>query len=319
MPAHRAQAPQEREVMSDINHLFASQHGVITRTQALGTGLSSSTIARLLAAGTWQRCHRGVYRHAAVPDSWEANVLAAVYATGGIASHRSAARLHGLDGFGRWTPEVTVRRPGGHRAPEVIVHESTQFDRVDPVIRHGIRCTGIDRTILDLGAVLRLPTLERAAESALRRRLTTWARLHATLSAHSRRGRNGCGVLRALLEYRHGSPVVPLSEWSRDVAERLVDAPVPAFELEYAVRDERGQHVLQVDIAFPTHRVAVELDSVEFHSGRAHMERDKRVRNELRRLGWVVVEITWREWSDDPAGVVRTIRGVLATRHPQHP
>jgi hypothetical protein len=299
-----------------LDEIFRRQFGVISREQALATGLSSSAISRRVSAGHWAAVHRGVYRHTTVAESWEARVLAAVLTTGGVASHRSAARLHGLEPFGRWDPEVTV--PVGHRPRPVgvIVHRSTQYDRRDAVLAGGIPATGVDRTILDLGAVLSLVVLEKAAESALRRRLTTWPRLHSVLQLHSRRGRDGCGVLRALLEDRYGDPAVPLSQWGRDVARRFYDANLPPCRVEYRVVDELGRHVLQVDLAFPEYRVAVELDSVAFHLSRRSFERDRRIRNELRRLGWVVVEVTWRQWETASDHVIAQVQGALASRSP---
>jgi len=194
----------------------------------------------------------------------------------------------------------------------VIVHESTQFDRRDAVVRSGIVCTGIERTILDLGSVLCLLTLEKVSESALRQRLTTWPRLHQCLNRHSRRGRDGCGVLRALLEHRYGDPVVPLSTWSRDVANRLYDTALPKPMLEYRITDAFGQLILQVDLAFPIEKVAIELNSITFHLGSSAFERDKRVRNDLRRLGWVVLEVTWKQWEENPRQVTSVIADTLS-------
>ncbi|MDG2112387.1 MAG: type IV toxin-antitoxin system AbiEi family antitoxin domain-containing protein [Actinomycetota bacterium] len=295
-----------------LDEIFRAQHGVISCAQAIEAGLSPSAIQRRIRIGGWERVHSGVYRHAAMAPTWETGVIAAVLTTGGIASHRSAARLHRLDGFGPWAPEVTIPVSSRRRPDGVIVHRSTQFDRVDPVVIGGIHCTGVDRTVLDLGAVMSMPLLEKAAESALRLRRTTWPRLHQVLLDHSQKGRDGCGVLRALLEARYGDPVVPLSEWSRDVAQRFEAANLPPCVIEYRIVNEAGLLVLQVDLAFPTHRVAVELDSIAHHLDRVSFERDRRLRNELRRMGWVVLEVTWKEWSARPGEVISQVRGALA-------
>lgn len=297
-----------------LDDVFRQQHGVISRAQVLAAGLSSAAIGRRLDSGQWEAVHRGVYRHRAVPETWESRLLAAVFGTDGVASHRSAARLHGLDGFGAWRPEVTIANRRRRRPEGVIVHRSTQFSLRDEVVVASIPCTSVDRTILDLGAVLRLPLLERAAESALRMRSTTWPRLHEVLQQHSRRGRDGCGVLRALLEARYGDPVIPLSQWGREVAQRSAQSQLPPCEVEYRVTDEMGRLVLQVDLAFPRHRVAIELDSVTHHLDRSSWERDRRVRNELRRLGWVVIEITWREWTARPQNVIQMVADTLRIR-----
>ena len=120
----------------------------------------------------------------------------------GVASHRCAAALWSLDGW--WTPPVEITVPRGSSARRLPhrVHQSTQWDRIDRTIRRGIPCTGIERTLLDLSAKVSLRRTELAVESALRQDLTTWPKLRQCLIRHSRRGRDGCGRLRAFLEQR---------------------------------------------------------------------------------------------------------------------
>ena len=119
-------------------------------------------------------------------------------------------------------------------------------------------------------------------------------------------------MLRALLEHRYGDPVVPLSTWSRDVANRLYDTALPKPMLEYRITDAFGQLILQVDLAFPIEKVAIELNSITFHLGSSAFERDKRVRNDLRRLGWVVLEVTWKQWEENPRQVTSVIADTLS-------
>jgi len=75
--------------------LAQAQHGVLSRHQALGEGLSASAIDRRLAAGEWVRVFQGVYRLAGVQITWEQRVMAGCLAAGpdAVASHRSAATL----------------------------------------------------------------------------------------------------------------------------------------------------------------------------------------------------------------------------------
>lgn len=296
--------------MGDVHDVMADQHGLITTAQANELGLSARQIEHRHRIGEWVRVHRGVYRSRAVADSWHSRVMAAVLASDGLASHRCAAALWGLSGWRE--PPVEILVPTHRKvtcAPRV--HRTTQWDRVAATSREGIPVTGVDRTIIDLGAVVSLRRLELAAESALRQELVTWPSLRACLIRHARRGRDGCGRLRALLEARYGDDELPLSEWSRLVVHLLVDRGLPAPRLEYPVSDGKGMEIARLDLAWPRQRVAIELDSVRWHLNRASFERDRRKRNRLRLQGWVIHEVTWSMSISDPDGLARLVDDAL--------
>src|SRR4051812_26676070 len=81
--------------------------GVFTRREAIAAGYSPKRIRRLLASGQWCRLGEGAYverdRLVAVsgrPDAAHALRVATATATlrcAPVASHESAARLHGLE------------------------------------------------------------------------------------------------------------------------------------------------------------------------------------------------------------------------------
>src|SRR5262249_10605206 len=82
--------------------LAQRQHGVVRRAQVFGAGVHRRTIDRLVQSGRWEIISRGVYRVVGAPRTWEQRALALVLAAGddAVVSHRSAAYLYGLDGFG---------------------------------------------------------------------------------------------------------------------------------------------------------------------------------------------------------------------------
>src|SRR5688572_24198920 len=81
-----------------IARLFASQHGVVTRRQALAHGMPAHRIDHLLKVGRWERAHPGVYRLFGSSATWHQRLLAACLAAGdpAVASHRAAASLWGF-------------------------------------------------------------------------------------------------------------------------------------------------------------------------------------------------------------------------------
>lgn len=287
------------------------QDGLISRAQALDAGLTGRQIEYCVTSGRWVREARGVYRHAAVVASGLTRLRAAWMAYGGLASHRSAAALHHFDGYTFNTVELTVA-PGGNRGVKgVRFHQSTQLDLAKPVEREGIEVTGPARTVLDLAAVVSPKRLDRTVDAVLRSGQLRLSDLWGVLASHARRGRPGCTALKASLEERFGGEPVPLSAWSRMVAELLTDVGLDYPALEHRIHDALGNFVAQVDLAYPTHRVAIELDSARWHDNRESFVEDRRRRNEITLVGWNVLNFTWDDYASGPERLSATVIGAL--------
>jgi len=297
------------------------QHGIISRVQALECGMSRRQIGLRIESGAWIAQGRGVYLHSAVPPSWRASLLSACFRFGAVASHRSAAVLHGIDGFRPGRRELLVargkQRSALRRGLDIHLHESTQMDRADVTFRDHIPCTGLARTVLDVAAVVSLKRLEHTIDAVVRDRMLEWIDLYDVLVRHSRRGRNGCGRLRAILDVRYGDETVPLSSWSRMVSDLLVDAGRPKPALEHRVLAADGSFVAQVDLAYPEHKLAIELDSIRWHLNHDSFRRDPRRRNKLILAGWTVLNFTWADYVDEPAQLCATVSAALRGHPPK--
>lgn len=278
----------------DAEARMRQQRGLITRSQAQACGLTRGQIAHRLRTGRWERAGRGVYRHRAAPRTWHQDVLAAVLATGGLASHGTAIALFGLDAAPASPVTVTVAHDRHQRVHHgAVVHATTQWAARQADIRQGIPCTGIERSLLDVAFDLDVDTLERLAEEAVRRRLTTFQTLARFLVLHGRCGRPGSAGMRAMLMRRDPNAELPLSDFSRLVHRLIVDLGLPEPVLEYAVTDASGRFILQADLAWPDERKIVELDGLAFHFGRPDIERDRRKRARARADGWRIMEVLW--------------------------
>ena len=258
-------------------------------------------IQHRVQAGRWRRVNSTVYQHSAVAPTPLSRLLAVCMAYGGLASHRSAAALQGIDGYKLGRPEVTVA-PGRARATVgATVHRSTQMELIRAIERDGIPCTDLARTMLDLSAVESRKQLEAAIDSVLRDRRLRYRDLYEVLASHARRGRNGVALLRAVIDSRCGDDPVPMSEWSRWVHDLLVEAGLTSPRLEYRVHGPDGRFLAQVDLAFPSRRLAIELDSVRWHHNHESFVKDRRRRNHLQASGWSVLNFTWEDYSARPA------------------
>ena len=294
----------------ELDDYAARQFGLVTRKQARSV-LTRRQIDVRTGSGEWAIAREGVYRLRSAPRSWEGDLLARVIDRAAVASHRTAAVLWDLDRPGSRQSEITVPY---HRRPrnEAGMHVTRQWDRRDEVERSGIACTGLNRTILDCAAVMHWRRVERLAEGAIRRDMTSWGQLRSTLIAHSAHGRDGCGRLRHLLDDRAATPGVTRSDFSLFVVNLLRRHGIPEPKVEYPVCDQHGEHILALDLAWPDQKKAWELDGLEWHFGRADVERDRRKRNRLVNEGWVLQEVLWSMYAEAPDDLVAMARRFLA-------
>ncbi|MEX1281358.1 MAG: DUF559 domain-containing protein, partial [Acidimicrobiia bacterium] len=70
------------------------------------------------------------------------------------------------------------------------------------------------------------------------------------------------------------------------------------------------------DLAYPDLRIAIELDGRHWHDRPDAFQTDRERDRMAARHGWVVVRFTWLDLQRDPAGFIRTIVDLLASRTP---
>lgn len=228
--------------------------------------------------------------------------MGAVLACGPTAllSHRSAASLWGILPLSPYPPDVTTARRC-HSRPRIGLHRS-QLHSEDGAVRDGIPVTSVARTLLDLAEVVRPEQLGRAVEAAERMGLFD-LRAVERLIARSH-GRHGLRALNAALEnYR------PLPFTRSELERRFLDLceqaglPRPAANLFIAGAE--------VDMSWPDHRLALELDGHDSHRTRAAFERDRVRDASLQLAGYRVLRITYRRLEQEPGEVVSAVRALL--------
>lgn len=293
---------------ASVRHVAAGQHGLITRSQAIGAGLTPRVIQRRTATGEWVPVHRAVYRLAGAPVTWEQRLLAATLASDGVASHRAAARLWCLD-LPEWNrPIVTVAASAYRSMRGVTVHHTRSLPRADRAVRYGIPCTSVGRTLVDLAAELTFDDLEACVDSALRERLTTVRYLARWLPAQ---GRDGTAVLRDLVADRRAHQPFG-SRREAAVCRMLVAAGLPRPVPQYELRDRRGRFVARFDLAWPAWRVAVEFASYRHHFGRQAWRHDAARANRATAEGWRILNATEQDVDDGCRGLASDVAGARA-------
>ena len=278
------------EIDEAIARLGAQQHALLQLTQLRELGLTEKELEYRIARGRLEHHSRIVYRIAGAPKTWRGDLLAACWAGGlrAAASHRSAAELWGLAGRRTDFVEITCPRWRRARHDRVIVHETKVLGAADMSTLDGIPVTTAARTILDLGAVCRPIVVEKALENALRRELVSLSSMRALLDRIARQGRNGAGVLRAILDERDPDHAPTESDKETEllavIRKHGLPLPVPQFEIVHNRR-----FVARVDFAYVEAKLAIEYESYAHHDGKLALERDSARRNQVLVAGWLLL------------------------------
>ena len=288
--------------LSDFDDWARAHHGIITPERS---GLSRSAWYRALHAGTLIQIHPYVARLPGTADTPEQRILAGVAAvgTGGIASHRSAARLWGLPRPDAEPVDVIDDRAGTQADLDgVVVHRPTDRQRLEPQRRFGIRCTNILRTLADLGAV-DAASVHDAVGHVIAVRLADLAALEVAASTHSRQGRRGIPVLRDAID-----------DWTIDSkpADSVLEASMVRLIRRFGLPPVEFHPTIEgyeVDFRVTDSPVVLECDGWASHGlDRPGFERDRDRDADLVGAGWIVIRFTYRAVTTTPHSVARRIR-----------
>jgi REase_MTES_1575 len=287
-------------------------HGVISRSEALSEGLGKRALHRKLESGEWIRLLPCVYALRGTPATFMRRVVAAYKWAGdqALMSHTTSARLLGLDGVG--AAHVEVSTPRRLRSPRVIVHQRATDDIAARWI-DGVRVAGPDQTLLDIASKLALDKLELALDSTLRLGLTRYDRIKRFLDATGGEGVPGSKALGELLRLREPCRRPHHSVLEVDFRQLERKHGLPSSVSQYPVELRSGLRI-HIDFAYPDEKLAIEIDSVRWHSGVRAIRWDNERQNLLVALGWRVLRFEWNDVLYKPALVASQILEALFQR-----
>lgn len=285
------------------------QHGVIARAEAKAEGMSSRAIDRRLQSGEWSRLLPGVYALRGFPATFMRRVVAAYKwaGHGALMSHSTSARLLGLDGID--VARIELSTPRRLRSQKVVVHQRST-EGLPSVFVKNVRATSAEQTLLDLARVVALEDLELALDSALRLGLTRFDRLKRFFDAFAGEGVPGTAALGQVLRLREPCPrphhsvlEVQFRQLSRNEG---LQTPISQFPVEL-----RPGLTVHLDFAYPDEKLAIEIDSVRWHSGVRAIRWDNERQNLLVAWGWRVLRFEWNDVVYRPALVAAQIMEAL--------
>jgi hypothetical protein len=280
--------------------LAAGQHGVVTRAQLEGAGVTRAEIKSRLRTGSLLPVHRGVYRVGHRAPSVDARYLAAALACGegSVLSGRAAAHLLGLLKGSAPPPEVTTRTE--RRVPGVRTRRSRRLDPADVMTWRQVPVTTVARTLTDLARDLPLDALARACHEAGVRYGTTPADVEAVLAR--RPNTPGAAKLRHILR---GDVRVTLSKLEKRFLQVLRQE---GLALPQTNRPAGGR---RVDCRWPERNLTVELDSYQFHNSRHSWEQDRRRERAAHARGDEFRRYTYGDVFEYPAEMLTELRALL--------
>jgi very-short-patch-repair endonuclease len=289
--------------------LAKTQHGLVTRAQALECGLSRSAIQHRRERGRWELVARGVYRISGALESPRQRALVAVLASGpdAVLSHASAAALHGFPGFDIEPLTVSLGRDGRRSLRGVRQEQSLALPDHHKSVVDGIACTTVARTLFDLCGDIHARRAERAMDTALARRWVTMPKLWRVLIDLAEHGRAGTVLMRTLLEERREDFVPPESELEARFVELARRYGLPEPERQVDLGDDTGW-IGRVDFLFRGARIVVEVDGAEFHDGLVDQQSDAARDRRLTGAGWHVLRFRWDDIVNRPESVAQSIR-----------
>lgn len=245
------------------------RHGVVTRAELRGLGLSDSQISRQLLAGEWRRAGNRILVHSSAPDGLRTESLVAsarlpsAILTGPSAAvlrpHPAWANLH----FRGQPPMLVARRHD--RGPFRSVRHPGAVADPHPL---GIQVADLHTTLVDL--IRFLPWLDAAAVAAraIGLRATSVAALESSAVALS--SLEGCRQLRRITEaLQRGAESGP----EIDLQFALWRARIRGWVANPTLWI-RGR-VFRPDIYFSGCRLALEYDGFSEHSGERRFHSDR--------------------------------------------
>jgi len=269
------------------------------RRELVAADVTDQEMARRVRTQEWEHLRRGAYRLSgpATPEERHRELLLASLAQvrkdGAIASHVSAAVVHGLpidkDRLGR----AHLLREGRSRSSVGGAVWRHQHPVVDATITDGIPVTSFTTTVIDLARWL--PWGEAVAVTDVALRSTSRANLLATLDVAT--GQRGIRRARRAIEFADPRSGSPGESRSRALMAEL-GLPMPDA-LQLPVVDWKGE--MWCDFGWKAQRVVGEFDG-EVKYGRllkpgqsvedvvlAEKDREQR----LRRKRWWAIRWTW--------------------------
>ena len=277
-----------------------------TRAQARSAGITDHQ----LRGSRYRVLLHGVYVASAVPDTAHLRAAAAllVHPPGAVASHQTAARVHGAPVPAHQLEHVTVANADDRRQRRGLKCHVAAIAAADVQVVRGLRISAPHRMFVELAASLSLVDLVVVGDWLVgpKQKLTTPENLveycGRSKEAHAGQARTAAAYVRERVD----------SPMETRLRMLLVLAGLPEPEVNRVVRDDHGTVVLRLDLCYPGVRLGVEYD------GRQHVERIEQWERDVERRddleAWHLLTVTSKGIYREPERTVLRVWRALERR-----
>lgn len=306
------------DIPPSLRLLAENQHGLLTRADLRRHGLPRDRRLGLVTRGALVPVRPQVFRVHGAPVTTRQGVLALCLDRGAVASHRTAAWLHGLSSFGppRRLEVLGQRSKIDAKCPGAIVHTTTWLPAQDIVDVGGIPTLAVARTIMTLCSLVPrdVPwlTVKNAMDQACRDGLADDPWLWWRLEKLRRSGRNGVRVMEEMLSLRRSGDVT--ESWLEAATMALFrrsGIPLPRCQARV---EQRGAFVARVDFAFDDANLVIEVAGHRPHKTRDQAQRDAERARQLILAGYTVLTFTYDDVVRFPERMTAEVREALRMR-----
>ena len=287
-----------------LNGIAARQAGVISRRQALESGLTISALRGLVDRGQWLRVHPAIYRIAGQPPSFESRMFAAALWTHGVVSGAAAAWWWRFTDNQPLRIEVIVPPNRNIRSTDGVAVVRRHLDRQDRTHRRGL-------TVVDgpYAAILGAAAMGTSGRAVFDRALQLGVGLRQAAEALERNRRAaGHRVAKAWLVAADRTA----AETERMFLRIMRTNRIGGWVVNHPVETPVGRFV--VDFLLQDLKIAVELDGWAYHSTPERFEADRRRQNALVLAGYTVLRFTWADLVERPEQVIAEVLAAIAAR-----
>lgn len=272
---------------------FSTHLGIISAFKLVEFGCSDRNIGWMVDRRELITMLPGVFRSAQWPCNRE-QTMAAVCARNPAAliGFTTAGQLWGLR---RMTDtRIHVLVPHGH-SPQmegVVVHRCRRIDPVDVVERpDGIRLTSPPRTLFDSADMIGSESTASVLEQLLNEQRVTFGTISDTVQRLFHPHRPGSRTMLAVIRSRPAWRKALQSDLEVRVLEEMSRQGLSVPVTQFPIRLPGGRDIA-IDFAWPSARLAIEVDHPAWHAGAVDSHADKGRDRKLATIGWTSARIT---------------------------
>lgn len=293
----------------ELGALGNRQAGYVGHQQLRERGMSEGAVRWRVESGALLLVRKGLYKIPGIGGSYVELLRAAMsILPGPTVSHESAAEALDLPFIARGKTVVTVHARTTHDFPGVKIHRSLDLADHHRRLINGLWTTNPERTLIDLAAVARPKLLARALDESLASGQVDMDGLRAVFDEVARKGRTGCGLMRALINERVTDEMISASRLEKVGMNVFLRGGLPKPEWQYPAPWDPAK---RIDFAWPWCCVGCEADGRRWHSRARDFQADRERDNLALAHSWRIFRFSWSDFTERPGFVVAQLQAAI--------